>query len=55
MIKEENILFLNQLIETLESSFEKFKITYNKNDYENFNKIKKIIIETERTILEMVR
>ena len=55
MIKEENILFLNQLIETLESSLEKFKITYDKKDSENFNKIKKTIIETQKTILEIMK
>ncbi len=55
MIKEENILFLNQLIETLESSLEKFKTAYDKKDSENFNKIKKTLIETQKTILEIMK
>lgn len=55
MIKEENISFLNSLGETLESSFEEFKKTYEKGDSENFNKIKRKIVETQKAILEMIR
>jgi hypothetical protein len=53
MIKEGNISLLNQLVETLESSFEKFKKAYDKKDSENFNKQKKIIIQTQRKISEI--
>jgi len=55
MIKGENISFLSQLIETLESSFEEFEKTYENRNSQNFNKIKKKIIETQKTILEMAR
>jgi len=55
MIKEGNISLLNQLVETLESSFEKFKKAYDKKDSENFNKQKKIIIQTQRKISEIAR
>ena len=55
MIKEDNIPILNQLIGTLESSFEEFKRAYNEKDSENFNKSKKIIIQTQRKISEIAR
>jgi hypothetical protein len=55
MIKEDDISLLNQLVETLESSFEKFKRAYEKKDSENFNKIKKILIQTQRKILEIAK
>jgi hypothetical protein len=53
MIKEDNISLLNRLVETLESSFEKFKKAYDKKDSENFNKQKKILIQTQRKISEI--
>ena len=53
MIKEDNISLLNQLVKTLESSFKEFKRTYEKKDSENFNKLKKIIIQTQRKISEI--
>jgi len=55
MIKEENIPFLNHLLETLESSFEKFEKMYNKKDSEGFNEIKKTLLETQRKILEITK
>ena len=39
MIKEGNIPLLNQLVGTLESSFEEFKRAYEKKDSENFKAI----------------
>ena len=53
MIKEDNISLLNQLVGTLESSFEEFKKAHEKKDSENFNKQKKIIIQTQRKISEI--
>lgn len=55
MIKEGNIPLLNQLVGTLGSSFEKFKRAYDKKDSEDFNKLKKIIIQTQRKISEIAR
>ncbi len=55
MIKDGDILLLKQLVGTLESSFEKFKKTYEKKDSENFNKLKKILIQTQRKILEIAK
>ena len=55
MIKEENIPFLNHLIETLESSFEKFEKTYERKDAERFNEAKKTLLEIQRKILEITK
>ncbi len=55
MIKEGNIPLLSPLVKTLESSFEEFKRAYEKKDSENFNKLKKIIIQTQRKISEIAR
>jgi hypothetical protein len=48
------ISLLNQLSKTLEDSFEKLKKAYEKKDVEKFNKLKVILIQTERRILETV-
>lgn len=55
MIKEDNISFLNQLVGTLESSFEEFKRAYEKKDSENFNEIKRTLIQTQKKILEIIK
>ncbi len=55
MIKEGNIPLLNQLVGTLESSFEEFKKACEKKDAENFNRLKKIIIQTQRKISEIAK
>ena len=55
MIKEGNISLLNRLVGTLESSFKEFKKAYEKKDSENFNKLKRIIIQTQRKISEIAR
>jgi hypothetical protein len=53
MIKEGDISFLEQLTGTLESSFKEFKKAHYKKDSENFNNIKKTIIEIQKKILEV--
>jgi len=55
MIKEEDILVLNQFIKTLEDSFDRLKEAYNKKDPENFNKSKRIIIQIQRRISGMAK
>lgn len=49
------ISLLNQLVKTLEESFEKLKKAYERKDAENFNKLKVILIQTERRLLETAR
>lgn len=55
MIKEGSISLLNESIKTLESSFEEFEKTYNKKDSENFNEIKRTLIQTQKKILEIMK
>jgi hypothetical protein len=54
MIKESDISFLNQFVKTLEDSFNKLEKAYNKKDSENFNKLKKIIVQTQGKISEVI-
>lgn len=46
------VSLLNQLVKTLEDSFVKFKKAYGKKDAEEFNKLKVILVQTERRIFE---
>ena len=55
IFKEEDILFLNQLVKTLEEVELKLTDSYNKKDYENFNKSKKLILSVQRKISEIVK
>ena len=55
IFKEEDILFLNQLVKTLEELELKLEDNYNQKDYENFNKSKKLILEIQRKISEIVK
>ena len=52
---EEEISSLNQLVKTLEDSFEKLKKAYEKQDPENFNRSKAILIQTQRRIFEVAK
>ncbi|MBS3086893.1 hypothetical protein J4422_04290 [Candidatus Pacearchaeota archaeon] len=52
---EEEISNLNQLVKTLEDSFEKLKKAYEKQDPENFNRSKAILIQTQRRIFEVAK
>lgn len=55
MIKDGDISLLNKLVGTLESSFEEFKRRYEKKDSENFNEIKRTLIQTQKKILEIMK
>ena len=51
----EQISLLNQLLKTVEDSFEKLKRAYEKSDAENFNKLKAVLVQTQRRISEVVK
>lgn len=53
--EDEQISLLNQLVKTLEDSFEKLNKSYEKKDPENFNKSKAILVQTQRRIFEAVK
>ena len=45
---------INQFVKILEGSFEKLKIAYGKRDFEDFNGLKRIIIQTQRKMWIML-
>jgi len=55
MIKKEDIPFLNQLVKALEESGLKLEKSYEKKDYENFNKSKKFMLKIQKQISEMIK
>ena len=46
--------FLNQLIKSLEEANLKLEEAYDKKDHENFNKAKKLILQLQKQINEIV-
>lgn len=54
-MKEENITFLNQLVQTLEEARLKLEEAYNKRDYEDFNKSKIMMKQIQKKISEIIK
>ncbi len=54
MIKED-ILFLNQLVKSLEEANEKLERAYKKEDYNEFNKSKKIMLKMQNEISDIIK
>jgi len=52
MIRGETRDFLNQLARSLETAELKLEQAYTNSDYDQFNKIKKFILEIQKKILE---
>ena len=44
---------LNQFVKILEDCFKKLKIAYEKRDSEDFNRLKRMIIHTQKKIFEV--
>lgn len=55
IIKKDEIIFLNQLINSLEEAYQKLETAYKNKDYENFNKLKKFILEVQEKISESLK
>ena len=53
-MKKEDNLFLNQLINSLEEANEKLEKAYEKKDYNNFDKSKKIMLKIQKEISEII-
>ena len=51
----EDISHLNQLIDSLLEAEEKLEMSYRKEDYGNFIKSKKLILNIQKEILEVIR
>ncbi len=54
IFNQEDITFLNQLINALEESELKLEEAYDKKDYENFNRTKKMMLQIQKKISEIV-
>jgi hypothetical protein len=53
-MKKEEILFLDQLIKSLEEAEKTLEKSYRKRDYDNFNKSKKIMLRIQSEISEIL-
>jgi len=54
MIKEENLEFLNQLGSSLEKAGFQLEKVYQQKSYEEFNKLRKFILEIQKKISEVI-
>lgn len=54
-MKRENIDFLNQLVKTLEEAGVKLEEAYDKKDYDSFNNTKKLILQVQKKISEVIK
>lgn len=55
MIKKEDIPFLNQLVKSLEEALSKLEKSYEKKNYEEFNKSKKFMLKIQKQISEVIK
>lgn len=51
----EDVLFLDQLVKSLEEGELMLEDSYHKKNYENFNKSKKLILQIQKKISEIVK
>lgn len=54
-IRKEDISMLNQLVESLEEAGLKLEEAYKNKDYRNFDNSKKIILQVQKRISEIVK
>ena len=54
-ISKDELAFLSQLVKALEEAYSKLELTYKNNDYENFQKLKKFIMEVQIRISAILR
>jgi exonuclease VII small subunit len=54
-MKKEEVLFLNQLIRSLEEGERSLERSYEKRDYDNFNKSKKIMLRIQKEISNIIK
>ena len=54
MTKKEDVIFLNQLVRTLEEAELKLAEAYDEKNYESFNNMKKLIIQIQKKIQELL-
>jgi len=54
IFNQEDVTFLNHLIKTLEEAELKLEEAYDKKDYENFNRTKKMMLQIQKKISEII-
>ncbi len=54
-MKKEEVLFLSQLIRSLEEGEKSLEKSYEKRDYEKFNKSKKIMLRIQKEISDIIK
>ncbi|VVB82358.1 Uncharacterised protein [uncultured archaeon] len=54
-MKRDEVLFLNQLIKSLEDAEKRLEISYKRKEYENFNQSKKIMLRMQEEISEIIK
>ncbi len=54
-MRREDILFLNQLVKSLEEAERNLEDNYERRDYENFNKSKKIMMRIQEEISKIIK
>jgi hypothetical protein len=54
-MKREDVLFLSQLIKSLEEAGKSLDKSYQKKNYESFNKSKKIMLKIQKEISDMIK
>jgi len=54
-MNKEDILFLSQLIKSLEEAAKNLEANYKQKDYESFNKSKKIMLKIQKEISEIIK
>lgn len=54
-LKKEEVVFLSQLIKSLDEASIKLNYAYENKDYEAFNKLKKFIFEVQKKISEVLK
>ena len=52
---EEDLPFLKQLIDSLEESLAKLEEYFGKKDYENYNKSRRLIIDLQKKISNIIK
>ena len=55
LLSRENIVFLNQLVSSLEEAELKLEESYRDKNYENFSRLKKFILEIQKKISEIIK
>ncbi len=54
-MKRDEVLFLSQLVKSLEEAEKRLETAYKKREYENFNQSKKIMLKMQEEISKIIK